>query len=125
ACTAAVRRKPWQSLYFLQRVRNRTLALACERHGFDSDEFKHTDELPAEDRDPLLASLVSDLSSTGLLAAVEVAARAFLDELQRGDAALAERLRMPLLAYVGTTQEAIASPRAGSHEAPHNRGILP
>lgn len=47
ACSAAARGKLWQSLYFLQRVRNRTLALACERHGLDSDEFKYIDALPA------------------------------------------------------------------------------
>lgn len=109
ACTAAARRKPWQSLYFLQRVRNRTLALACERHGLDADEFKHTDELLAEERDALLASLVSDLSSSSLLAAVEVAARAFLDELQRGEPALADQLRKPLFAYIEATREADAS----------------
>ena len=67
ACVAANRGKPWRSLYYLQRVRNRTLVLASERHGFDSDEFTHVDELPATDRDPLLGSLVSDLERTSLL----------------------------------------------------------
>lgn len=100
ACTAAVRGKPWQSLYFLQRVRNRTLALACERHGLDSQDFKHADELPAEKTDPLLASLVGDLSAASLLAAIEVATRSFLEELRRGEPALADRLRRPLLGYV-------------------------
>jgi len=114
ACNAAARGKPWQSLYFLQRVRNRTLALACERRGFDSDEFKHTDELPAKERDPLLASLVADLSTSSLVAAVEVATRAFLDELRRGDRELADRLSEPLRDYVEATRNAVSTSQAGT-----------
>lgn len=113
ACSAAARGKAWQSLYFLQRVRNRTLALACERHGFDAGEFAHADELPAEERDPLLASLVGDLSTSSLLGAVEVATRAFLDELRRGDKELADKLGKPLLGYVKATQEAVSTSRNG------------
>jgi len=90
--SAAQRGRPWQSLYFLQRVRNRTLALASERHGHDADEFRYVDELPADERDPLLASLVSELDRDSLLDALDVATRAFLDELRRGDPALADRL---------------------------------
>jgi hypothetical protein len=117
ACSAAARGKGWQSLYFIQRVRNRTLALACERHGLDADEFKHTDELPAEEREPVLASLVGDLSTPSLLSAVEAATRAFLDQLRRGDPELAEKLGAPLLNYVGATREA-ASPSAGGDQGP-------
>lgn len=98
-CVAANRGKPWQALYYLQRVRNRTLALASERHGFDADEFTHVDELPPNERDPLLATLVSDLERASLLYAIEVAARAFLDELRRGDPTLADRLAPPVLAF--------------------------
>jgi predicted nucleotidyltransferase len=46
ACSAANRERRWQSLYFLQRVRNRTLSLASERHGFDADDFVRVDDLP-------------------------------------------------------------------------------
>jgi hypothetical protein len=110
ACVAANRGKPWQSVYYLQRVRNRTLALASERHGFDADEFAHVDELPATDRDPLLGSLISDLAPTSILQAIDVATRALLEELQRGDPGLADRLSQPLLAYVqASTDEQINS----------------
>ncbi|MBA2264228.1 MAG: hypothetical protein H0W10_06180 [Chloroflexi bacterium] len=105
ACVAANRGKPWQALYFLERVRNRTLALASERHGLEADEFKHVDELPAEERDPMLASLVTDLERAPLMVGIEVAARAFLDELRRGDPALADRLAGPLLLFVHGSQE--------------------
>jgi hypothetical protein len=100
ACTAANRDRPWQALYYLQRVRNRTLALASERHGSDADEFGHVDELPANERDPLLATLVTDLDRASLLGAIDVATRAFLDELQRGDPSLADRLSQPLTSFV-------------------------
>lgn len=106
ACSALARGKAWQSLYFIQRVRNRTLALACERHGLDAEEFKHTDALPAEEREPLLASLVGDLSPPRLLAAVEAATRAFIAELGRGNPELAGKLSGPLLDYVEATREA-------------------
>jgi hypothetical protein len=100
ACVAANREKPWQALFYLQRVRTRTLGLASERHGWDADEFARVDELPAPERDPLLASLVTALEPAPLLRAIEVATRAFLDELRRGDHALADRLEPPLLTFV-------------------------
>jgi len=96
AWSAAQRDRPWESLYFLQRVRNRTLALASERHGNDADEFRHVDDLPPGERDPLLASLPSDLGRSSLTSALDAATRAFLQELGRGDPALADRLREPL-----------------------------
>lgn len=113
AANAAARGRPWQSLYFLQRVRNRIVALACERRGLDPDEFKHADELPAEEQDPLLASLVVDLSTSSLIAALEVATRAFLDELRRGDPELADRLGEPLRGYVEAARNGVAQ-TAGS-----------
>lgn len=105
ACVATNRGKPWQALYFLQRVRNRTLVLASERHGLEADEFKYVDELPSGERNPLLASLVTDLERAALMGAIEVATRAFLDELRRGDPALADRLSEPLLLFVHGSQD--------------------
>jgi len=96
AWSAANRDRPWESLHFLQRVRTRTFALASERHGYDADEFRFVDELPADERDPLLASLTGDLERATLLRGLDVATLAFLAELRRGDAALAERLSEPL-----------------------------
>ena len=100
ACTAANRGRPWQALYYLQRVRTRTLALASERHGFESDEFRHVDDLPPSERDPLLATLVTELDRASLLRAIEIATRAFLAELERGDPSLEQRLSRPLSAFV-------------------------
>jgi hypothetical protein len=105
AWSSAQRDRPWESLYFLQRVRNRTLALASERHGHDADEFRHVDDLPAGERDPLLASLPSDLGRASLTDALDVATRAFLAELGRGDLALADRLRVPLTSLLASPRD--------------------
>jgi predicted nucleotidyltransferase len=97
AIAAANRGRSWQALYFLQRLRNRTLVLATQRHGMDADEFKSVDDLPAEERDRLLTSLVGELSQPSLLGAIESTTLAFLDELRHWDRALADRLAHPLL----------------------------
>ena len=106
ACLAVMRQKPWQALFYLQRVRNRTLALASERHGFEADEFRHVDELPSHERDPLLATLVPRVDQSSLINAVDVATRVFLEELQRGDPAIAARLAPPLRELVEACREA-------------------
>ncbi len=95
AWVAANRGRKWQSAYFLQRIRNRTLALASERHGFDSDDFTRVDDLPADETSPMEATLVSSLGPDVLLEAIDRATRAFLDELRRHDQALADRLAEP------------------------------
>jgi predicted nucleotidyltransferase len=105
ACAAANRKRHWQSLFYLQRIRNRTLTLASERHGHDADEFTRVDELPSQERDPLLGSLVAELDRSSLLTAIDVATRAFLDELRRGDPELADRLDPPLLAFVQASRD--------------------
>lgn len=104
ACVAANRGRSWQSLFYLQRIRNRTLALASERHGDDAEEFTHVDELPAEEVQPLSKTLVADLERNTLLTAIDLATRAFLDELRRGSPDLADRLSDPLLTVVRASQ---------------------
>lgn len=100
ASVAARRGRPWQALYFLGRIRNRTLALASERHGHDSQDAAHVDDLPPDDLEPMIRTLVADLDATTLLAAIETATRAFLTELRRGDPELADGLSEPLLLLV-------------------------
>jgi predicted nucleotidyltransferase len=108
ACVAANRGRPWQSLYFLQRIRNRALALASERHGWDSDDFTRVDDVPEDETKPLEATLVSSLERDLLINAVDRATRAFLDELGRHDHDLAERLAEPLLAMVAESKGSAA-----------------
>jgi predicted nucleotidyltransferase len=100
ACTAVRRGRPWQGLWYLERIRNRTLKLAQERRGFYADFFDYVDDLPVEELTPLEDALVVSLSPESLLGAIEVATRAFLVELRYGEPALADRLEGPLLEFV-------------------------
>jgi predicted nucleotidyltransferase len=100
ACTAVRRGRLWQALWYLQRIRNRTLGLAQERHGFYADFFDHADDLPIGELRPLEDTLVASLDPESLLRAIEVATRAFLVELRRGEPALCDRLEGPLLEFV-------------------------
>ena len=104
ACTAANRGRLWQSVYFLQRIRNRTLSLASERHGFDSEDFTRVDDLPRDETQPLEATLVSSLDHDALVDAIDGATHAFLDELGRHDRALADRLAEPLVAIISASK---------------------
>ena len=115
ACVAANRGKRWQSVYFLQRVRNRTLSLASERNGFDADDFVRVDDLPATETSALEATLVSNLDRDVLLDAIDLATRAFLDELSRHDRALSDRLAEPLLLIVAASKASAAD--SGNGEA--------
>jgi predicted nucleotidyltransferase len=105
ACSAANRGRGWQALYFLQRIRNRTLSLASERHGLDADDLVHADELPQAEVEGLIDTLVTDLETPTLLEAIDLATRAFLDELHRGDRELADRLEEPLRTFVSASRQ--------------------
>jgi predicted nucleotidyltransferase len=100
ACTAVRRGRPWQSLWYMERVRNRTLKLAQERRGFYAEFFDYVDDLPVEELTPLEDTLIASLAPEPLLGAIEVATRAFLNELRYGEPALADRLEGPLLEFV-------------------------
>ena len=100
ACTAARRGRSWLALWYLERVRNRTLGLAQEHRGWDADFFDRVDDLPPGELVPFQSTLVAGLERDVLLNAIEAAAAAFLEELRHGDPELAGRLEGPLLEFV-------------------------
>jgi len=100
ACTAVRRGRPWQGLWYMERIRNRTLKLAQERRGFYAEFFDYVDDLPVEELALLEDGLVASLSPGSLLGAIEVATRAFLAELHHDEPTLANRLEGPLLEFV-------------------------
>jgi hypothetical protein len=104
ACTAVRRGRLWQGLWYMERIRNRTLKLAQERRGFYADFFDYVDDLPIEELTLLEDTLGVSLSQESLLGAVEVATRAFLAELRHGEPALVTRLEGPLLEFVRLRQ---------------------
>ncbi|CAN5756470.1 hypothetical protein BH18ACT15_BH18ACT15_02900 [soil metagenome] len=99
ACIAARRGRPWQALWYLERVRNRALALASERRGLYSEFFDYVDDLPEEEK-ALQTTLVSSLERDRLLKGIKGATLGLLAELRRGEPALADRLEGPLLEFV-------------------------
>jgi predicted nucleotidyltransferase len=105
ACAAVERGRPWQAVFYLQRVRNRALSLASQRYGNYADFFDYVDDLPAEERAPLEGSLVGSLAEGDLVAAIESATGGYLAELRRGDPALAARLGPPLLEMVAAVRD--------------------
>lgn len=99
ACIAARRGRPWQALWYLERVRNRALALASQRRGLYSEFFDYVDDLPEEER-AFQTTLVTSLEAEDLLRAIEEATIGLLAELRRGEPSLADRLEGPLLEFV-------------------------
>jgi predicted nucleotidyltransferase len=102
AHTAVRRGRRWQALWYMERVRNRTLALAQERRGHFADFFDYVDDLPPDELAAVEPTLVDSVADDSLLRAVETAARAFLTELRHGDAGLSERLEGPLLQFLAS-----------------------
>ncbi|MGH2445697.1 MAG: hypothetical protein ACRDGD_06630 [Candidatus Limnocylindria bacterium] len=102
----ALRRgRPWQSEWYIHRIRNRALRLASERRGSYAEFFDYVDDLPPEERQPLEASLVGSLTADALADALEVATRGYLAELRRGDPDLADRLGPTLVDFLTTLRE--------------------
>ena len=97
---AVKRGRPWQAVWYLQRIRNQALSLASERRGNYAEFFDYVDDLPAEERVPLEASLVGSLDPAQLLDAIDVATRGFVAELRRGAPDLADHLEGPLLEFL-------------------------
>ena len=118
ACVAANRGRLWQSHYYLGRIRNRTLSLASERHGWDADDFTRVDDLPPAERDGVRASLVSVLEPPALLEAIAAATEAFLAELRRGDADLADRLSTPLRTVIAASRDELLRWPGGRRTTP-------
>jgi predicted nucleotidyltransferase len=99
---AVKRGRLWQGLWYMERVRNRTLVLSSERRGWYAEFHDYTDDLPPAERDPLEETLVGSLKPQLLLEALQVATRAFVSELEKGDPELAAKLKEPLLGFVDT-----------------------
>ena len=62
--------------------------------------LKGIDDLPAEELEPLEATLAASLEPAELRRALEAALRAFLDEVRRRDEQTAERLEPALVAFL-------------------------
>jgi hypothetical protein len=96
ARTAIERGRAWQAEYGIAGARNNGLALACLRHELAITDARGIDELPLDIKRPWEAALVSSLALKDLRIAVSAAREAFVAEVSRFDARLADRLRQVL-----------------------------
>jgi hypothetical protein len=87
ACIA--RGKPWQAVWLIDGIRDRTITLACLRLGLDPWFARGADELPFE----LAGTLVRSTRTDELRRALAAAHESYLAELEQHDARLADRLR--------------------------------
>jgi predicted nucleotidyltransferase len=90
------RGRVWQAEYMVSGIREHVLALACVRHGLPATQGRGVDRLPTTVTDPVAATLVRMPEPTELRRAFRAATAALLTEIGHVDAALAERLGVPL-----------------------------
>jgi hypothetical protein len=103
ARSSIARRRVWQAEYMISGVRDHVLALTCLRHGVPAVQARGIDRLPADATSALVGSLVRSLEIAELQRAFAVVTGALIAEIERGDAALAQRLTPTLKALVGET----------------------
>jgi hypothetical protein len=101
ARSSIARGRVWQAEYMISNMRDNVLALACLRHGVPAVQGRGLDDLPQQVTAALTAALVRSLDIAELRRAFVVITRALLDEIQRVDAALADRLAGPLAELTG------------------------
>jgi hypothetical protein len=106
------RGQPWQAEWYIARVRENTIALACLRLGHPTRFAKGADLLPPELTDPLEAALVRSLSEAELRRALAAGADAFANELELVEGAIGVLLR-PMLEELTVRGPADAGPRTG------------
>ncbi|HEU5278746.1 MAG TPA: hypothetical protein VFU26_07580 [Gaiellaceae bacterium] len=94
---AIERGKPWHAEWLIAGIREYVLALACLRLGLPTRYAKGADQLPSELTAPLEDTFVRSLDEPELRRALAAVSAALTAELERSDAALAERLRPVLL----------------------------
>jgi predicted nucleotidyltransferase len=92
----------WQAEYWISRLRDNTLALACDRLGLPGDYNKHADELPPQITAAARDALVRDLETGELLRALTAATHGVIRELHESHPTAAQALEEPLLALATT-----------------------
>ena len=95
------RGRVWQAEYWIGELRDSTLTLACLRHGFPPVYAKGVDALPPDLTARFGQALVRSVEPDELRRALRVAAERFMDEVDRIDPGLADRLRAPVTELAG------------------------
>jgi hypothetical protein len=92
ARSGIARGRHWHAEFMLSAARDQVLALACVRHGLPAAYARGADTLPAELATPLEAALVGSLDPAELQRALRVVIERLMDEAERAEPGLAERL---------------------------------
>jgi hypothetical protein len=92
ARSSIARGRRWQAEYMLSAARDQVLALACVHHGLPAAYARGVDALPAEVTRPLEAGLVGSLDPAEFERCLRVVLERLMDETERADPGLAERL---------------------------------
>jgi predicted nucleotidyltransferase len=92
ARSGMARGRHWHAEYMLSAARDQVLALACVRHGQPAAYARGVDALPAEETRLLEGALVGSLDPADLERGLRVVVERLMDEAERADPALAERL---------------------------------
>jgi len=96
ARSSIARGRVWQAEYMISAMRDQVLALACLRHGVPAVQGRGMDDLPPEATMAVALALVRSLDIPELKRAFAAITQALLDESERTDPGLAERLTEPL-----------------------------
>lgn len=96
ARSSIARGRHWQAEYMISGEREQVLALACLRHAVPPVQGRGLDLLPAAVTDRLLPSLVGSLEPATLRRAFTVVTDLLVDEIERADPELGERLHRPV-----------------------------
>src|SRR5215213_1624182 len=103
--SSVARGRVWQAEYMLSAARDQVLALACLRHGLPAVEGRGIDALPPEATAMVAGALVRSLDPVELRRAFAALGEALVDEVERADARLADRLVVPLRELFRSTPE--------------------
>ena len=96
ARSSIARGRAWQAEYMISAMRDQVLAMACLRHGVTAVQGRGMDDLPPEVTVAVALALVRSLDIPELKRAFAAITQALLDETERTDPGLAERLTKPL-----------------------------
>ena len=88
-------------MFYVDRMRDRTIELACLRLGLDERHHKAVDELPEELRARLASTVPASLGDGDLFAALRVVTSAFYDETRAIEPTTTERLEEALVTFIG------------------------
>jgi len=105
ARSSIARGRAWQAEYMLSGARDQVLALACLRHGLPAVEGRGIDALSPEATATVDGALVRSLDPAELRRAFAAVGEALIDEVERADARLADRLVVPLRELFRSTPE--------------------